>query len=73
MRVKSMQRTRQALDKLQLPTAAGKLNQPEKIDPEASDCCSGAMATATIPGSYTRGACGTSRTRQTWGAKGDRN
>ena len=31
MRVKSMERTRQALEKLQLRIAAGKLKQPEKI------------------------------------------
>jgi transposase len=31
MRVKSMERTRQALEKLQLRVAAGKLKQPEKI------------------------------------------
>ena len=31
MRVKSMERTRQALEKLQLLIAAGKLKQPEKI------------------------------------------
>ena len=31
MRVKSMERTRQALEKLQLRRAAGKLKQPEKI------------------------------------------
>ena len=31
MRVKSMERTRQALEKLQRRIAAGKLKQPEKI------------------------------------------
>ena len=58
MRVKSMERTRQTLEKLQVRIAAGKLKQPEKIGALPSGCCSGAMVIATIPGSSTRGASG---------------
>ena len=67
--MKSMERTRQALEKLQLRIAASKLKQPEKIGARPSGCCSGAMATATTPGRSTRGASGTSRTRPAWGAR----
>ena len=66
MRVKSMEQTRQALS---TALAAGKLKQPEKIGTRPSGCCSGAMATAIFLGAIARGASGTSRTRQAWGAR----
>ena len=68
MRVKSMERTREALEKLQRRVAAGKLSNPRR-SPRPSGCCSGATATATPPGRSIRGASGTSRTRQAWGAR----
>ena len=69
MRQKSMERTRQALEKLQQRVAAGKLKQPEKIGPRPSGCYSGATATATTPGTSTTEASGTSRTRRVWQAR----
>ena len=69
MRVKSMERTRQALEKLQLRIAAGKLKQPEKIGAAAERLLQRSHGYRYYPGRSTRGACGTSRTRQAWGAK----
>ena len=65
-----MERTRRALEKLQLRIAAGKLKQPEKIGAASR---AAAAAEPRLPllllGDPSGGACGTSRTRQAWGAR----
>ena len=69
MRVKSMERTRQALEKLQLRIAAGKLKQPEKIGAAAERLLQRSHGYRYYSWEIHQGACGTSRTRQAWGAK----
>ena len=69
MRVKSMERTRQALEKLRLRRAAGKLKQPEKIGAAAERLLQRSHGYRYYSWEIHQGASGTSRTRQAWGAK----
>ena len=69
MRVKSMERTRQALEKLQLRRAAGKLKQPEKIGAVAERLLQRSHGYRYYSWKPLQGASGTSRTRQAGGNK----